>query len=313
MVETTTERERWLDERDQGIGASEVSTLLGLNPWETELQLWARKTGKVPRLKESEAMRIGLVIENTIAELFRQETGRIITDPGPYIIQRNPDFPLLGCTLDRTQDWHSSEIALVPSFVTHPWPGTLQLKNVGWRVASHWVNEDGDQVVPDYTDAQCQAEMHASQMEWGSAAALIGGNQFRWADIDRKRGAWFDDLKEAIDRFWRNHVQADIPPEATSKDAAILKHLYPRHEPDTVVSLPITANYMADDLRRLKLLVKDNEAEIEGIHAKVKGMIGTAERGVAPDGTFWTWRASERKQYTVAAKSVRTFRMTDPK
>ena len=33
-------REEWLAARNEGIGASEVASVLGLNPWETPYQLW---------------------------------------------------------------------------------------------------------------------------------------------------------------------------------------------------------------------------------------------------------------------------------
>ena len=38
-------REEWLQNRSNGIGASEAGTVLGLNPWETPYQLWRRKKG----------------------------------------------------------------------------------------------------------------------------------------------------------------------------------------------------------------------------------------------------------------------------
>ena len=39
-------RDEWLKERTKGIGGSDVSTILGLNPYKTPLQLWEEKTGK---------------------------------------------------------------------------------------------------------------------------------------------------------------------------------------------------------------------------------------------------------------------------
>lgn len=39
------DRAEWLEYRKDGIGSSEVATILGLNPWETPYQLWRRKKG----------------------------------------------------------------------------------------------------------------------------------------------------------------------------------------------------------------------------------------------------------------------------
>jgi putative phage-type endonuclease len=303
MVEATADkaREAWLEERDLGVQASEVATILSLNPWESRLQLWARRTGKTPPIEESESMVIGHVIEEAISLLFCRDTDRYITDPGQYLIQRNDDFPLLGATLDRQQIKSGTEM-----------PGTLELKNAGWRVGDHWVNEAGDQVVPDYVDAQVQAQMYCAKLSWGSVAVLIGGNQFRWADIERKPDAWFDDLKEQVSAFWAL-VQSDIPPEASAKDADVLKHLYPQHEIGKVELLPIEAVEIGADLRRLKAEAKAIKGAIDGHETMIKGWIMDAERGVAPDGSYWDWKTSLRKAFTVEAKSTRTLRMTGPK
>lgn len=42
------DRAEWLEYRKDGIGSSEVATILGLNPWETPYQLWRRKKGWTP-------------------------------------------------------------------------------------------------------------------------------------------------------------------------------------------------------------------------------------------------------------------------
>ena len=39
------DRAEWLEYRKDGIGSSEVATILGLNPGETPYQLWRRKKG----------------------------------------------------------------------------------------------------------------------------------------------------------------------------------------------------------------------------------------------------------------------------
>lgn len=40
-----TEKE-WLEERKKGIGGSDAATILGLNPYKSNIDLWAEKTGK---------------------------------------------------------------------------------------------------------------------------------------------------------------------------------------------------------------------------------------------------------------------------
>ena len=39
-------RETWLDVRRQGIGSSDAAAAVGLNPYQSQLELWMHKTGK---------------------------------------------------------------------------------------------------------------------------------------------------------------------------------------------------------------------------------------------------------------------------
>ena len=39
-------REQWLEERKKGIGGSDAATIMGLNPYKTNVDLWEEKTGR---------------------------------------------------------------------------------------------------------------------------------------------------------------------------------------------------------------------------------------------------------------------------
>lgn len=41
------DRESWLEGRENGIGASEASAVLGFSPWLSSIELWKRKVGLV--------------------------------------------------------------------------------------------------------------------------------------------------------------------------------------------------------------------------------------------------------------------------
>ena len=59
-------REEWLTHRQEGIGSSEVATILGLNPWETPYQLWRRKKGLDAPKEETFAMKAGHYLEDAV-------------------------------------------------------------------------------------------------------------------------------------------------------------------------------------------------------------------------------------------------------
>lgn len=64
----------WHAERTNGVGGSEVGTILGLNPYESAYALWAKKTGKIPsEIQENWAIRFGKAFEEPILKLWMEE------------------------------------------------------------------------------------------------------------------------------------------------------------------------------------------------------------------------------------------------
>jgi putative phage-type endonuclease len=61
----------WHALRKEGIGGSEIGTLLGLNPWSSAVTLWAKRLGLIPDPPlTSFAVKLGNKLEQPILELF---------------------------------------------------------------------------------------------------------------------------------------------------------------------------------------------------------------------------------------------------
>jgi putative phage-type endonuclease len=66
--------EEWHAARKDSIGGSEISTILGLNPFESPYALWAKKTGKIPSsIEPNWAVRFGKAFEYPILKLWQEE------------------------------------------------------------------------------------------------------------------------------------------------------------------------------------------------------------------------------------------------
>jgi len=64
----------WHELRSQGLGGSEIGTIMGLNPWESAYTLWAKKTGRIPTPKlDNWSVRLGKAFETPILELFKEQ------------------------------------------------------------------------------------------------------------------------------------------------------------------------------------------------------------------------------------------------
>ena len=68
-------REQWLTERRKGIGGSDIATLLGVNPYQSEYELWLDKSGRAGPDEQTGAMQRGVWLEPRLAAIFSERTG----------------------------------------------------------------------------------------------------------------------------------------------------------------------------------------------------------------------------------------------
>lgn len=73
---TTITREQWLEYRRSGIGGSDASTIVGLNPFSSSYYLYCEKVGALPEKEDTEAMRQGRDLEQYVAERWMERTGK---------------------------------------------------------------------------------------------------------------------------------------------------------------------------------------------------------------------------------------------
>lgn len=92
----------WLKERNYGIGASEASAIIGMNPYMNNIELWERKLG----LRESEDIsglsyvKYGITAELPLRVLFRLDYPEYEVKYYKYDLIRNEKYPFIFATLD---------------------------------------------------------------------------------------------------------------------------------------------------------------------------------------------------------------------
>lgn len=96
------DHETWIKERMNGIGGSDSGSVLGLNPWCSNVQLWRYKTGQEEPedISDKPAVRFGKIAEEHIRELFRLDYPEYILDYHAYWIYRNDAYQWQFATLD---------------------------------------------------------------------------------------------------------------------------------------------------------------------------------------------------------------------
>jgi len=64
----------WHKAREMSIGGSDISTICGLNPWQSAIHLFLTKTGRIPNtIEENWPIRFGKAFEEPILKLWQEE------------------------------------------------------------------------------------------------------------------------------------------------------------------------------------------------------------------------------------------------
>ncbi len=275
----------WLDGRRRGIGGSDIAAVMGLSRWRSPLDVYLDKIGAAPEREESEAMAWGTALEPVIAAEYERRTGRRVQRVNAIL--QHPDHPWALANIDRLQTDHERG------------RGVLEVKNTGYFGGRGW---DGDNV-PDEYMLQLQWYLWITDLEWGSFAALVGGNRLIMRDTERD-----DELCEAMciaaGRFWREHVEAGVPPSPDGSDASAdaLRTMYPSSEPGTEVMLMPDALAHVREYERACEDIRAAEERKQRAANTLKGLIGEHERGLVHDAVI-TWRTQSRA--SIDAKRLR--------
>lgn len=279
-------REAWLEERKRGLGASDVSAALGINPWKSPFALWAEKCGLLPDedlAAENESIEWGLRLERPIAHAFGERTGRKVQFPSEHGLSVHPNLPFLRASLDAMQLTEA-----------RPEVGSLEIKTTSAWNSSDWANG----AVPLYYQVQCQIQMAVCDYPWASIACLVGGQRLVWRDVERD-DAFVDAALPHLENFWRMVEQRECPPiDGSCSTAETLGKLHPDDDGQTVELPPEAVQWIAD-LEAAKAQAKQLNATIDLNNNRLKAAIGSATFGELVTGQRFSFKTQSRSGYTV--------------
>lgn len=269
-------REQWLEARKDGIGASEVATVVGLNPYETPLELWRRKVGIDPPKDENAAMRRGHYCEDAVAQWWAHETGRDIIQASAVdfmFVDREKDY--LRVSPDRTF-W-------LPNMARNDDnKGILECKTTNMKV-------DPDDL-PKWWFCQLQMNLGVAGYSHGSIAWLGFGFEFGYMDIEFVPD-FYNMLVEAVTKFWTVNVMQRIEPEPVNVKDFLSK--YNKHVDGKVVEVSDEVLDAYHELKEVKREMSELDERKTGLEDTLKMAFGDAE-AIAYDGaTLATWKAAK--------------------
>ena len=269
-------REEWLNYRQNGIGSSEVSTILGLNPWETPYQLWRRKKGLDAPKTENEAMIMGHLLEDAVAQRWRIATGRelIKSSSGDWLYYRK-DKEFMRASPDRIY-WETGK----PKNIDNK--SVLECKTTQKQI-------DADDL-PKHWFVQVQWLMYVIGLNKGSLAWISMGRDFGYKDI-----AFVPDfaewMSEETERFWVDNIIGNVEPAVTNVQDVLLK--YNKQTDGKIIEVNDEIFEAYNSLKEVRKELDAVTERKEAIEEKIKLCFGDAEALSYGGQTIATWKAAK--------------------
>lgn len=268
-------KQAWLEERKTYIGGSDLGSILGINNFRTELDVYFEKTSEgVAEDTVGEAAYWGTILEDVVAAEYAKRTGFKIEKPAGFI--RHSEYPFIACNLDY---W-----VIDNEGNTH----ILECKTANQMKVTCW-GEEGTNQIPESYLYQVAYYAAITGITRVDIAVLIGGQDFRIYRYDK------DEIMESklirvAKKFWNNHVLAGVPPKPrTQEDAA---KLYPKANGLEVRADDIVLTKV-QVLQDLKVREKTLAEEIKELQLYIKNYMQDGELLVGEEGQCYaTWKNS---------------------
>lgn len=182
---------------DVGLGASEVSAALNLNPYRSAYELWQEKIGEREPFAGNDNTRWGQLIEDAARTAYVEKTGYALHVPPASLF--SPTIEWARATPD----------AVVVESAA--WQHLVQIKNTGYWPGQQWKHGP-----PEHVVLQEQWEMFVTGLVRADVVVSLGGGFPEIFTVHRDEQL-IADMVRAADKFWRQ-VQSRIPPAVDESD-----------------------------------------------------------------------------------------------
>jgi len=225
--------------RRNGIGGSELASIVGRSPYSSALGVYLRKVGEEEHLTEETGPQLrGRILEPAILSWFEETRGAVL-DRNPESFQ-HPKHPILFASPDAIARMPDDERLVV------------EAKTVHFRQASNW-GPAGTDEIPEHYLIQVQAELACTGLQRAELPVLIAGEDFRIYNVEFEPEL-FGVLVQAAEKFWRDHVIPRKPPPLDGSDEgdSWLRRRFPGRRGRSCSPQTRSSRRLRNDSRRCK-------------------------------------------------------------
>ena len=300
------DHDEWLQIRRGHFGGTNAGAIIGANPYSSAFSVWAEKTGQTPEFEGNVSTRVGTELEDFVAHLFMEETGKRVQRINYTIV--NPAYPWACANIDREI---MGEDALLEIKTTSSWDVSKMTRNgqfpdMWWAQVCHYLAVTG-----------CQKAY---------LAVLVECRELRIFELERDEDE-IRALMEAERSFWDDYVapKKTPPVDGHSATTEAIRKIF--HSEDAGEAADLSGLIGVFQQRKiLSEQIKALKGQLDALENDIKVAMGTAAAGKC--GIF---NVSWKSQRTAALdrdliredypdidfgkyqKSTRVFRVTEKK
>lgn len=269
----------WLMIRKQGIGGSDVGSIMGVNHYRSPFEVWAEKTGHIETVDISENIPIiiGNELEETVARLFEKETGLKVRKDNKTHFHK--DYPFLLANVDRQIVGQKA---------------ILECKTTSAFNRKQWIDDE----IPASYLLQVQHYLDVLGYEVGYIAVLIGNTEFVYKKIVRDEEL-IQIMHDKLIPFWEVNVLKNIVPDIDGSKASseFIKTKY-HDELSSFDEISMMNKQQVDDVALIKeyeTMIKDLTAKKDEASNRIKIYMGENQfNQLVSEMYSVTWKTQER-------------------
>lgn len=285
------DRAKWLEERRNAIGASDVAAILGLNPYASAWDVWASKRGIVEDWEGNEATDLGNKFEKVILDVAEERLGTLVRNKRI----KHPTLPIAS-TCDAIS-WNTQE------------PVEAKTAGLVGPLVGEWGPEDSD-IVPENYLVQVHTQLLClPEGQVGYLFALLPGRGVVKYQIPRS-DATCEMLGNLLNDWWHKHVINGVEPSRELASYEVVKRL--KKVPNKIIVMPEGLDALVDRREVLKQIIKKREDQLKAIDKALLLDLGDAEEGAFHSGRSISYYEQHVKGYYREPVSFRVLRVKQP-
>ena len=294
IIENTKDmpKEKWLMKRKCGIGGSDASSILGLNPYRSSMAVYIEKIDEEIRcnqmdngLKENAVsknnetnykMELGNKLKGFVASEFMLRTGKKVRSINGIL--RNDKYPFAIANIDRAVVGEKAFLEC--------------------KVTNSFNKKEWEKTIPIHYQVQMNHYMAVSGASHCYVAALIGNEELVIHKIERDEKI-IEEIMKLEEMFWNNCVLGDnFPmPDGSNDYSKVLDSLYKDSKDEELILFE--AENILNRYDEVISIYKEFEKEKKAIEQYLKLQMKNYEIAYVGDRKI-TWKKQERNTIDIS-------------